>query len=475
MYTCGLDIGTSGCKAVVFDGDGNAADSVYREYSVNRRRGLHEIDAFSVMEAVWETLAALSVKEIDALGVTSFGETFVMIDENDRACAPSMLYTDPRGDTEVLALTENFGAENLALRTGTKPHSMYSLPKLMWIKNNMPENFKRAKAVFLMQDFVVYMLSGKRQIDYSLAARTMMFDVVNKRWDEEIAGFAGIDLGLMSKPVPSGTAAGKIKTDIAQKLGLFKDLVVVSGCHDQIAAMTGAGVFTSDRVMDGTGTVECVPVITDEFPSDTKLFDYGCSVVPHINGKYACYLLSYAGGATIKWFKENFSEKSYAEMDADTPTDPTDILVMPHFAGAATPYMDPTSKAAFLGITFEHGKNDIYKALMEGTAYEIYLNIDLVSKFGIKPKMLIATGGGARSDVWLQIKADVLGIPVTALYGSEIGAAGTASLAAKAIGKEIDTVSRERTVFYPDADRHEFYLKQFEKYKKIYGAVKEIL
>lgn len=476
MYVGGLDIGTSGCKVVVFDANGKQIDCVYREYDVKRQRGLHEIDAFSVFESVKAVLSEISVKEIHALGVTSFGETFVMLDENDVPCAPSMLYTDPRGKAECHCLIEKFGAETLAFKTGAKPHEMYSLPKIMWVKNNMPEHYAKARAILLMQDFIVYMLSGKRQIDYSLAARTTLFDITNKCWDSEIAKFCGIDLTLMSEPVPSGTKAGVIKAHIAKELGLSEKLMIVSGCHDQIAAMTGAGVFEPEQVMDGTGTVECVPVIMDEVPKDMSLFEYGYSIAPHINGKYACYVLSYAGGATLKWFRDTFSGTSYAQMDKEVSDRPTDIMIMPHFAGAATPYMDINAKAAMLGITFEHDKFDIYKALMEGTAYEIMLNLDLLSEFGINPQNLIATGGGARSDVWLQIKADVLGIPVTALDGDEIGAAGTAFLAGRAISDTgYDFSSQIRKVFYPNKERNEFYKKQFRKYKKIYSAVKMVM
>ncbi|MDO5310517.1 MAG: FGGY-family carbohydrate kinase, partial [Clostridia bacterium] len=259
--------------------------------------------------------------------------------------------------------------------------------------------------------------------------------------------------------------------------GLGEKTVIVSGCHDQIAAMTGAGAFENSRVMDGTGTVECVPLIMDEVPNDMELYRCGYSVVPHINGKYACYVLSYTGGATLKWFRDSFSDLSYAEMDKQVSAEPTGLLIMPHFAGAATPYMDTGSKAAVLGLTFEHGKYDIYKALMEGTAYEIRVNTELLKDFGIEPKMLVATGGGANSDVWLQIKADVLGIPVTALDAGEIGAAGTAYLAGLAIGvyDEDMRLTSERCVFYPNEERHKIYCRNFEKYKKIYGAVREVM
>ena len=480
MFAGGIDIGTSGCKIVLYDEKGEFFGSFYKEYDVKRSGGLHEVDGeeiFSSVLSVFKEASEKSGGDIRSVAVTSFGETFVMVDEEDKPCAPSMLYTDPRGEEEVNLLIEEFGAETLAFKTGAKPHAMYSLPKIMWIKKNMPDAYKKAKHILLMQDFVVYMLSGVAQIDYSLCARANCFDLKNKCWAKDILDFCGIEESLLSKPVPSGTVAGSIKDEYKKSLGLTCDTKIVSGCHDQIAAMTGSGCFECDRVMDGTGTVECVPVIMDDIPNDYSLFEMGYSMGPHINGKYGCFVLSYAGGATLKWYRDSFGEsKSYKELDMDVKDAPSGLLIMPHFAGAATPYMDMSSKAAIIGLTFEHTGADIYKALMEGTAYEIMLNFDKLKGSGITPKKLIATGGGANSDIWLQIKADVLNMEVVALNGTEIGGAGTTYLAGLAVGMYEEGMSlvSERKTFYPNAEKHEFYKKEFEKYKKIYSAVKGV-
>jgi len=475
-YAGGLDIGTSGCKLVLYDENGLFIDRFYEEYDVSRKNGQHEVDAIAVFESVKHVLLRASGKDVAAIAVTSFGETCVFLDENNSPCAPSMLYTDSRGQEECAALIEHFGAENLAAKTGAKPHEMYSLPKIMWVKNNMPEAWKKITYIPLMEDFVVYMLTGKKQIDYSLAARTTAFDLDAKEWCRDILDFCGISADLLSNPVPSGTPAGQLKSEFACELGLSTETVIVSGCHDQIAAMTGANVIECGQVMDGTGTVECIPVIFNEVPKDYALYEYGYSIVPHINGKYACYALSYAGGATIKWFRDEFSDLSYKELDNLTSDEPTDLLIMPHFAGAATPYMDTNSKAAIIGLTFEHGKMDIYRALMEGCAFEMMLNLELLAGFDIHPEILMATGGGASSDIWLQIKADVLNVPVASLDGSEAGGAGTALLAGRAVGlyKTGEKLTHVRKVFQPNAEMHNIYQKQYEKYKKIYQAAKEI-
>lgn len=470
----GLDVGTSGCKIVLYDSEGRFVRDEYAEYDVLRKNGLHEVDVNVIFNAVKNVIKAVDCRSTAAIAITSFGETFVMLDKNDKPCAPSMLYTDPRGKEQCSMLIDRFGAEKLAFKTGTKTHEMYSIPKIMWIKENMPERFKSTEKILLIQDYIVYMLCGVRQIDYSLAARTSGFDIENKCWDKEILSYVGIDKNMLSEPVPTGTAAGRIKPEYADELGISVDTIIVCGANDQIATMCGANIHTNEQVMDGTGTVECVPVLFENLPEEYAFFDMGYSFVPHPNGGYACYAVSYAGGATLKWFRSAFSDASYAELDKSVDEKPTNLLIMPHFAGAATPYMDMTSKATILGLTFEHTKFDIYKALMEGTAYEIALNLE---KMGFSAKCITATGGGARSDVWLQIKADVLGIPVTALDCGEVGCAGTALMAGRAVGiyNENTMLSNTRKTFSPNVIKHEYYKKQLDKYKRIYAAAKKIM
>lgn len=490
MIIGGLDVGTTGCKIVLYNENAELLNTYYCEYNALHKNGQHEIDFTDVKCGVLSLLSeAVKEYKIDALGVTSFGETFAMLDEDDNILAPSMLYTDPRGEAECRYLCENIGEERLTLLTGVKPHPMYSISKILWNKNNNSEAYKRCKRILLGEDFIVYSLTGVAQIDYSLAARTAAFDIEKKCWINEIYDIAGVDISLMSKVVPMGTVAGKVTESIKNVLGIDYDITVVNGCHDQVAGMIGSGVFETYQAMDGTGTVECIPVILKEKPTDIKFYEGGYSVVPYIGDLYACYALSFTGGATLKWFRDNFAELEqrdaekenknvYAELDNSVSDKPTGILVLPHFAGAATPYMDNDSKAAFIGITLETTKYDLYKALMEGTSYEMLLNFNTMKALTGEIKEIKATGGGATSDVWLQIKADILNTEITALSCKEVGAAGTAALAGIAVGgfeKIEDTVSKMSTVrkvFTPNKENSIVYSKLYKKYANIYKAVK---
>ncbi len=488
----GIDVGTTGCKIALYDERLNLLDTYYKEYDSLHIEGNHEINFNDIKNGVIDILKeATKNHKISAIGVTSFGETFAMLDEDDNILAPSMLYTDPRGSDECEFLSKSFGEDRLTLITGVKPHPMYSIFKIMWQKNHNPDLFKKCKKILLGEDFIVYLLTGNAQIDYSLAARTAAFDIEKKCWIKEIFNAADIDISLMSQPVKTGSIAGTLTANIKALLGIDYDITVINGAHDQVAAMIGSGIFDTTQAMDGTGTVECIPVILKEKPTDLAFYDYGYSVVPYINGWYACYALSFTGGATLKWFRDNFAELEtekavqenknvYAELDKMAPQLPTGILVLPHFAGAATPYMDNSSKAAFVGVTLETNKYDIYKALMEGTSYEMLLNFNMLKSFVGEIKTIRATGGGATSDLWLQIKADILNMQIIALDCKEIGAAGTAALAALAVGAAddlkpcISRMAATRKTFSPNKEKSEIYSQLYKKYANLYNAVKKL-
>ena len=480
MIIGGLDLGTTGCKIALYNDNAEFLTTYYNEYDAIHKDGTHEIDFGDVKRGVIKLLKmAVSDYKVDALAVTSFGETFAMLDENDNIRAPSMLYTDPRGAAECKSLCDLVGEEYLTFATGAKPHPMFSICKILWHKNNNPKAFSKCKRILLGEDFIVYTLSGNAQINYSLAARTGIFDIEKKCWLEDVFEKLNLDSSLMAKPVPSGTVAGNLKEELKKEIGIDYDIAIVNGCHDQVAAMIGAGVFTSDKAMDGTGTVECIPVILDKKPDNIKFYEYGYSIVPYIDDKYACYALSYTGGATLKWFRDNFAELENELAEKETSS-PTGILVLPHFAGAATPYMDMESKAAFVGIGLETSKFDIYKALMEGTSYEMLLNFNTMKTYTGEIGEIRATGGGATSDLWLQIKADILNTDITALSCKEVGAAGTVALAGvalnvfKNLSSAVSKMAPVRKIFNPNPENSKIYSNLYKKYENLYNAVKNL-
>lgn len=495
MMIAGLDIGTTGCKITVYDKDGNYLYRAYQDYPVSRTLGEHEVNAEAIAFGVKAVLkeAAMRYPKIKAIGVTSFGESFVMLDEKDQPVRPIMLYTDPRGEEECEELVTQLGKDKITEITGLNPHSMYSLPKIIWVKNNEPEKFEKVKRILLMEDFVIYLLTGNAVIDYSLATRTMAFDIKNLCWSEEILNVADINSNFFSKTVITGTVAGTASEKISTELGLSKNVKILPVGHDQVAAAIGTGVFVSEDAVDGAGTVECVTPVFDRIPDTRIMSGNNYAIVPYvIPGKYVTYAFSYTGGALIDWFVKSFAKeekrvskeqnKSVYEILEDGMKDgPTGILVLPHFAGAATPYMDTGSKGAVVGLTIEHTISDLYKAMMEGVAYEMRLNLERLKDAGIEPKKLKASGGGATSSVWMQMKADMLNIPIVSLGNVEAGAAGCAMLAGIAVGcfETLEEASEkmvcEKAVYYPRKEIHDAYQKYYDSYEKLYEAVRPLV
>lgn len=499
MKIAGLDIGTTGCKCTVFDENGQYLDKAYSAYPVKRVVGSHEIDVSIVMVAVLHVIRKMASQypDIRGIGVTSFGETFVATDENGKPLRAAMLYTDPRGREECEALVERLGEKTIVNLTGLRPHEMYSISKLMWLKVHEPDIWAKTQYIFLLEDYVVYHLTGIRQIDYSLASRTMAFDIKNMCWSSKILDAAGIDRNLLSVPVPIGTSAGPVTENVAIQTGLAPSTEIISVSHDQIAAAVGAGVFDSSLAVDGAGTVECLTPVFDDLPDMEAMYDGYFSVVPYvIPGKYVAYAFSYTGGALMQWCTEMLAkkekldsevlgitvnellEKLYYERNGENPSG---LLVLPHFAGAATPYMDTGSKGAILGLTVDTRAEDIYRGCMEGVVYEMYLNAKALEKSGTKYQKIHATGGGAKSAVWMQMKADMLGVPIVALKTTDAGTVGSAMLTGIAVGLFEDLqeaaayMVKEIACYEPRAHMHETLLSNYERYEKVYEAGRPLM
>ncbi|MGN0363255.1 MAG: L-fuculokinase [Bilifractor sp.] len=486
MKIGGLDIGTTGCKLTVFDEKGMQLGRAYRDYPVRRAVSGHEIDIRAMLESVYAVLTEMAQKypDLAGIGVTSFGETFIMTDEDGTPLHHAMLYTDPRGAQERRELTEKIGADTIADITGLAPHEMYSIAKMMWIRKHHPEVYERARRIHLIEDFVVWHLTHQAQIDYSLATRTMAFDIHTLSWSDRIFEAAGIDPVLMSRPVPTGTSAGTITSEVAGRTGLNPSCIIVSVSHDQVAAAVGAGAFDGSVAVDGAGTVECLTPVYDSIPDIRVMAKGFFSVVPYVvPGTYVAYAFSYTGGALIQWAMQTLGKgMTNAQMEAAYGSEePTGLLVLPHFAGAATPYMDTGSRGAILGLTTDTTAAQMYRACMEGVAYEMKVNYDALAGSGIHFRKLHATGGGAHSKVWMQMKADVLNLPITALQTVDAGTVGSAMLTGICTGAFRDLrdaafhMVQERETYFPRPEMHEKYMRIYERYRKVYTAVRPLM
>ena len=494
MSLLGLDIGTSGCKATIIDYEGNIKGQAYQEYSlVSPKPGWEEINPELVWESVKKVIAdsvsQCKDDDIKAISASSFGEAVIPVDRNGNVLHNSIIYIDERGRDEASFLKDRLSYEKILAITGVSAHPMYSICKIMWLKTHMPDVYNRAWKFLLFADFILYKMGAMPHTDYSLAARTMAFDVINKRWSPEILECAGVDEDKFGEPVQAGTVVGKIKDMVAEELGLPRDVILVAGGHDQPCAALGAGAIKNELAVDGLGTTECITPSFDKVIISESMAKNSFACVPHvIKNMYVTYAFTFTSGSVLKWYRNNFGAIYLEEARKDNinvydmlikkaSPDPSPVYVLPHFAGAATPYMDTGSKGAIVGLTINTKAEDIIKAILEGITYEIMVNVERLEEAGVKVNELRTVGGLAKSDLFLQLKADMMGRKVTTLHVSEAGTLGVAILAGTACGiytsidDAVQKLVRIRKEFYPDEKLHEIYMEKFQVYEKIYPAV----
>ncbi len=486
MLIIGLDIGTSGCKATVFDGALHALTYAYREYAAIYTAEGYELDASLVWDKVQEVVAEAAHEargrgEVAAISVSSFGEAVVLLDGQDRVLRNSILYTDARGQRECEQLCTAFGSYGVFERTGVHPHVMYTLPKLMWHRAHEPELWRRVRRVLLFTDYIVYRLCGEAVIDYSMASRTMGLDVTRKCWDAALWDAAGVDTALLSSPAPAGSVAGTVLPHVAEALHIPRTAHVISGAHDQVSAALGAGVTEAGLAVDGMGSVECITPCFDKPLLNRSMYNGSYACVPHaVEGHYVTYAFTFAAGTLLRWFRDQIcpdvykSGNVYAALDRAAADVDTDLLVLPYFAGAATPFMDARATGAMTGLTLGTTAVEIYRAILEGTTFEMLRNLETLGDAGLHVGSVRAVGGGANSALWLQIKADAMNMPVATLAYGEAGTLGNAMMAAVAVGHMRDlreaaaAAVRETHVFEPDAARHARYAEKYARYKTMY-------
>lgn len=492
MAVIGLDVGTAGCKATAVGEDGTVLANAYRPYSLSAPGpGMAELDPDVVWRSVRAALTeAARGQDVCAIAVASLGESFICLDENDAVLAPAMLYSDVRGADEAEEIKNAISLEELFAITGMPLSPMYTLCKLLWARKHA-DYLARARRIMLFGDYIGYMLTGEAAIDYSLASRTLMFDVWGKRWAESILGRFDIDARLLSAPVESGAAVGRLRRGIAEELGLSPNVTLYAGAHDQVCAALGVGVLGPGDCVDGMGTSECITAFVSGQPDVSRMLSSSFCLEPYAAGGYITLAFNPAAGAAVNWYRATIErERSaacaadgrdiFAEMESECPSEPTGLLFLPHLAGAGTPHMDPFSRGMLAGLSLSTSRGELYKAWLEGICFEIRLNAELLADLGSDIRRLVCAGGLSKSDMLMQVKADIMGIPVIRLAQKESGTMGLAMLCLTAEGIYADYAQAARAmvktdcVFEPDASKVQIYVEKYRAYSRMYDAAKEL-
>jgi len=493
----GIDIGTSGCKALAFDESAQQVTAAYREYDiVSPQPGWAELNGDEVIDkcfaVIREAAEQLPPRSICGLGIASQGEAFTPLDCQGNALANALVSSDTRAADYAENWSAQFGSQKLYQITGHTSHPMFSLFKLLWLKDNRPDIWSQTDKFLCFEDLLQFRLGLEPAIAWPLAGRTMLFDVVAHQWSTEILSAVGIKPSQLAKPLPSGAIVGTIPAELSQQLGLAEGAFVVTGGHDQPCAALGAGVTKPGTAVYATGTVECItPAFSEPVFSQTLQKCNLCTYDHTVPGMYTTVAFSLTGGNILKWFRDEFgvAEIEQARQTGRNPYEllletagntPSDLLVLPYFTPSGTPYFDTTTRGAILGLQLSTKRAQLIRALLEGVALEMRLNLVILAECGCIVNELRAIGGGAQSDIWNQLKADVIGKQITVLDITEAGCLGVAMLARAADTSE-PIVELARKWIKPISVKHprpEFithYENRFQTYRRLYPALRQLM
>ena len=495
MSLLGVDVGTSGCKAVAFTPDGQALASAYREYPTHRPRpGWAELDGPTVWAAVLEVIRATATgaeqagDPVRALCAGSMGEAVALVTRDRRVFGPSVLSSDERGSAYVETLKARYPQERFYRINPNILGVHYTLPKLLWLREHEPALFHQADRFLLWGDAVLYLLGAEAVASYSLANRTLLFDLWREDWSDELLAFASLSRESFGVCVPAGRIVGETSGEAARHCGLRPGVRLVSGGHDQCCNALGAGLVRPGQAVCGIGSFECLTPVYAAPPEPARLLRHGLNIEHHVlPGLYVSFLYN-QGGTLVTWFRDVFAaaEKEtdahlYDRLNQEMPEAPTRLLVLPHFERTGPPHFIGDSAGVIAGLRTATTRGEIFKALLEGETFYFVESLAALREMGMDTSRFVATGGGARSDRWLQIKADIWGVPIARPRVTEAGVLGAAILAGMAVG---DFASAEEAVtrcvtierlFEPDPTRHAFYQERAALFRSLYPSLAPLL
>src|SRR5579862_2871649 len=495
MSLLGIDLGTTGCKAVVFDESGKIPSSAYREYPLHfPETGWIELDSNRVLKSAKDVIreAAGKAKKdpIRALAVASQGEAVTPVGADGTFLHRAIVTFDARTAPLVGWWENKLPRQRIFEISGMPLHGMYTASKIVWWQQERPEVFAKAKHFLCYQDLLIQQLGLAPAIDLSLAARTMLLDIETGAWSDELCRTAGIDPDRLARPLPSGTVIGEIAARPARAFGLPPGVVAVTGGHDQPCGALGAGVVEDGVGTYATGTVECITPAFRKRVVDPRLLENNIACYPHVvPGLFVALTFNFTGGSLLKWYRDTFAgvQKEQARKSkkdvydlilSEIPRDPTSIFILPHFTATGTPHFDTNSKGVIAGLRLSTTRGEIVRAVLEGVTYEMALNASVLGDCGAEIASFRAIGGGAKSATWMQLKADLLGKPVHAMRVPEAVCLGAAILAGAGTGRYPSAreaslrLSKTERTYRPDPRKSAIYAERFRRYRELYPALK---
>lgn len=487
----GVDASTTGAKAVIWNAQGAALSQAKSTYPLSSPQpGWGEQNAedwwVATASSVQRAVQTVDTSRISAISITHQRETFVCVDKENKPLRPAMLWLDSRATSEV----EEFGSDRVHEITGKPVNLTPALYKLLWLQKNEPETLERTSRVTDVQGFIVNRLTGDWVTSYGSADPLGVIDMKSFDYSDELLELAHLTRQQFPMLAAPGEIIGTVSDSVAKELGLPKNLPVVAGVGDGQSAQLGTGgVFPGTYYLNlGSGVVS--GTISDKYAFD-KAFRVLAAGVP---GKYTFETFIGGGTFNLQWFIEKFAgvdtkalgleltpEQVLETAAAQLKPGSEGLMALPYWTGALTPFWDYHARGAIIGFTGRHGKSHVYRAMLEGIAFEQrFLTEGAEKATNTKASEIIALGGGSRSKVWCQIIADVMQRPVKVVRESESTCLGTGMLAAAAVGihKNIELAARSMSgvasVFEPEASNVGVYQELYEAYRLIYPALRNV-
>jgi xylulokinase len=487
-FWLGLDVGTGGSRALLVDHTGRAHHAVTEpHHEMQMPRPLwaeqHPDDWWRASQIAIRNVLREANTDGDAIagiGLTGQMHGLVMLNEKGSVIRPALIWCDQRSQKQVDAVNAGVGAEMVLRCTANPMLTGFTAPKLLWVRDYEPEKFAEIRRILLPKDYIRYKLTGKFATDVSDASGTSLFDVVNRKWSDELVSALNLDPAILPRAYESSDITGWVSESAAQTTALVSGIPVVAGAGDQAASAIGNGIVRPGTVSCTIGTSGVVFAYLEKPAYDplgrVHTFCHAIPGVWHVMG------VTQGAGLSLQWFRNRLaSDSQYDDLTAEATLSPPGadgLFWLPYLMGERTPHLDATARAAWVGLTARHRRADMVRSVLEGVCYSQKDGLEIVASLGARPALVRLSGGGAKSPFWHQLFADIFDCRVATLATQEGSAYGAALLALVGTGESssaaeiCDIAIREVDSREPEAASALAYRKRYEIYRSLYPALK---
>ena len=484
MLYIGIDLGTSAVKLLLMDAKGSIRKIVSREYPLYfPHPGWSEQNPEDwyeqTIEGIRELLADTDKEQVAGISFGGQMHGLVILDENDRVIRPAILWNDGRSIKECEYLNGVIGMEKLTGYTANIAFAGFTAPKLLWVKENEPDNFSKICKIMLPKDYLAYRLTGVFCTDVSDASGMLLFDVRNRCWSKEMEEICGIREEQLARVYESYESVGTVTKEIADTLGLSPSVIVAAGAGDNAAAAVGTGTVGDGMCNISLGTSGTIFISSKNFGVDAH---NGLHSFAHADGHYHLMGCMLSAASCNKWWMDEILNSSdyQGEQDKIPVLGHNHVFFLPYLMGERSPHNDPNARGTFIGMTMDTTRADMTQAVLEGVAFALRDSLEIAKDLGIRIERTKICGGGAKSPLWRQMIADILNLKVDLIEVEEGPAYGGAILAAVA-NKEFESVEdaaekliRITATIEPDPETVDLYEERYQKFRRIYPGLKNI-